>query len=81
MATRVMEFSKGGTKLERFFVVVDISTFFSLSKKFVFSSPLFKLYKKVIGISNTPTNNILVFSFSFWFQFIQGIEDKLSFFL
>ena len=64
-------------------VVVDISTllytlnreikktFFPLLKK-CFLSPLFKVYKKVIQFSFTPTKDILVFSF--WFQFIQWIE-------
>ena len=37
-------------------------------------SPLFKVYKKVVEFSFTPTKNIFVFSFSFWFQFIQRIE-------
>ena len=34
------------------------------------------MYKKVIDFSFTPTKDILVFSFSFWFQFIQRIEHK-----
>ena len=38
-------------------------------------SPLFKVYKKVIKFSFTPTKNILVFSFSF--QFIQRIEEYI----
>ena len=33
------------------------------------------MYKKVVEFSFTPTKNILVFSFSFWFQFIQRIEQ------
>ena len=32
------------------------------------------MYKKVVEFSFTPTKNILVFSFSVWFQFIQRIE-------
>ena len=42
-----------------------------------FLVPLFKVYKKVIEFSFTPTKNILVFSFSFLFQFIQRIEQYL----
>ena len=38
---------------------------------------LFKVYKKVVESSFTPTKNILVFSFSFSFQFIQRIEQYL----
>ena len=36
------------------------------------------MYKKVVEFSFTPTKNILVFSF--WFQFIQRIEQMFVFF-
>ena len=44
-------------------------------------SPLFKVYKKVVQFSFTPTKNILVFSFSILFQFIQRIEHCLLIFV
>ena len=47
---------------------------FSPSKNMFSCPPLFKALKKVVKFS--PTKNILVFGFSFWFQFIQWIEQK-----
>ena len=44
----------------------------------VFLSSLFKVYKKIVKFSFTPTKNILVFSFSFWFPLIQRIDHYTS---
>ena len=58
--------TKNKTK-NQIFVVVDISTLlYTLKKedkKTFYLSPLFKVYKKVVEFSFTPTKNILVFSF------------------
>ena len=48
--------------------------FFCPSKKCFLFLPIQNIYKKIIDSSFKLTKNILVFSFSFWFQFIQGIE-------
>ena len=82
-----MFYSLDKLKLKTFFVV-DISTLlYTLKRRTwklfpllnnVFLSPLFKVYKRNVKFSFTPTKNMLVFSFSFsfWFQFIQRIENS-----
>ena len=68
---------KTQTKTKHLFVN-NISTFlYTLNKNFfypsVFLSILLKVYKKVVKFSFTLAKNILVFSFSFWFQLSQHL--------
>ena len=65
-------------KFDNFFIYFEYGgqeNFFLEGEK-VFLSSFFKVYNKV----KMSTKN-LVFSFSFWFQFIQRIEQKFAYFL
>ena len=53
---------------------------YTFKKKTFSPPPLFKVCKKDVQFSFAPAKNILMSSFSFWFQLIQRI-DQLSNFL
>ena len=65
---------KPKTKTKIFFVNNISTLLYTLKKKtflpFCFLVPPFKVYKKVVKFSFTPAKNILVVSFSFWFQLL-----------